>query len=336
MPARGGSRRSPRTRARARRPRARASPRTARGARRASPSAASGRRRRGSACGGTGRRRRRRSSSGRGGSGRASIERRRGSGRRRPQRGGRELAHRLAVEHAALDRHAREQRPLLLGQPVEARAEQRLDRGRHRQLPRTRRASSRALAAAGRRRSASRAAPRRTADCPRCAARCARRRPASSAPARGSPRARRLSSGLSGSSRIEVAFSLPPPQPARIVEQLGPRHAEQDDRRVAREVRHVLDQVEEGRLRPLEVVEHDHERRRRASASNSRRTAQKIFSLVPARVAEADRLGQHVGDQVGLRLPGQLRRHRVARPRGRAAPRPPRRGRAPPRRAASR
>ena len=48
------------------------------------------------------------------------------------QGGGRERAHRLAVEDAALDRDAREQRPLLLRQAVEARAEQRLDGGRHR------------------------------------------------------------------------------------------------------------------------------------------------------------------------------------------------------------
>ena len=49
--------------------------------------------------------------------------------------------------------------------------------------------------------------------------------------------------------------------------------------------------------------------RRRASASNSRRTAQKIFSLVLAvGVAEAERLRHAGGDQVGLRLVGELRR----------------------------
>jgi len=48
------------------------------------------------------------------------------------QCGGRERAHRLSVEDPALDRDAREQRTLLLGQAVEARAEQRLDGGRHR------------------------------------------------------------------------------------------------------------------------------------------------------------------------------------------------------------
>ena len=45
------------------------------------------------------------------------------------------------------------------------------------------------------------------------------------------------------------------------VEQLRPGHAEQQQRRTAREQRDVLDQVEEGLLAPLDVVEDDHERR---------------------------------------------------------------------------
>ena len=47
-----------------------------------------------------------------------------------------------------------------------------------------------------------------------------------------------------------------------IVKQLGSRHAEHQDRGVARPIRDVLDQVQEGRLAPLDVVEHDRERTR--------------------------------------------------------------------------
>ena len=65
------------------------------------------------------------------------------------------------------------------------------------------------------------------------------------------------SSARSGSSRSDVAFSLPPPQPGLIVEQLGPCDAEQEDRRVARHVRDVLDEIDEHRLGPLQVVDHD-------------------------------------------------------------------------------
>ena len=43
------------------------------------------------------------------------------------------------------------------------------------------------------------------------------------------------------------------------VEQLGPRNAEEQDRRVARLVREIVDELEEGGLRPLQVVEDDDE-----------------------------------------------------------------------------
>ncbi len=48
----------------------------------------------------------------------------------------------------------------------------------------------------------------------------------------------------------------------------------------------MLDEVEEGRLRPMEVVQNDHQWAVRASASNSLRTAQ-IVSAVGALVVES-------------------------------------------------
>ena len=69
------------------------------------------------------------------------------------------------------------------------------------------------------------------------------------------------------------------PSAGRRVEQLRPGHAEQQDRRVARQVGDVLDQVEERRLAPVDVVEDDDERAaRRPRASSSLRKAQAISS----------------------------------------------------------
>ena len=70
----------------------------------------------------------------------------------------------------------------------------------------------------------------------------------------------RHSASLSGSRRIDVALRLPAPQPGRVSKQLRSRDADEQDREIAREVGDVLDQVEERRLGPVEVVDHDDER----------------------------------------------------------------------------
>ena len=64
-----------------------------------------------------------------------------------------------------------------------------------------------------------------------------------------------ISSGASGSSRTFLAFSLPPPQRRTMLEQLRPCQAEKQDRSVAAQLCDVLDQVEERRLAPMDVVE---------------------------------------------------------------------------------
>jgi hypothetical protein len=56
--------------------------------------------------------------------------------------------------------------------------------------------------------------------------------------------------------RVELAAR--PSGPA--VEELGPGHAQEQDGRVPGQVRHVLDQVEEGLLAPVQVVEDAHDR----------------------------------------------------------------------------
>ena len=79
------------------------------------------------------------------------------------------------------------------------------------------------------------------------------------------------------------------------VEQLGPCHAEQEDRRAAAEIRDVLHEVEKGRLAPVDVVE-DHDER-------------------PIRGARLQELAEAPGDllrRARRRLVAQDRRKRLA------------------------
>src|SRR5262249_1206864 len=70
---------------------------------------------------------------------------------------------------------------------------------------------------------------------------------------RGLVRAERIERGSRG---VRLAAS-----PGRtLLEQLGAGDAEQEDRRASREIGDVLDQVEQGRLRPVHVLEDEDER----------------------------------------------------------------------------
>ena len=69
--------------------------------------------------------------------------------------------------------------------------------------------------------------------------------------------------GLRGIERLEEnrrRVPLPSAPVRATLEQLGPRHAEEQDRRVAAQVGDVLHQVEEPLLAPVQVVEHADER----------------------------------------------------------------------------
>ena len=85
---------------------------------------------------------------------------------------------------------------------------------------------------------------------------------ASSLPSRRSSMSSLASSSDSGSSSSVTAFSLPPPQPGRSSSKSGLARQTSRMRRVTREVGDVVDEVEERRLGPVQVVEHDHERLR--------------------------------------------------------------------------
>ena len=65
------------------------------------------------------------------------------------------------------------------------------------------------------------------------------------------------SSSPSGSSRTERRVQLAAAPARPLVEQLRARDAEEEDRRVAREVGDVLDEVDEDGLGPLQVVDDD-------------------------------------------------------------------------------
>ena len=66
---------------------------------------------------------------------------------------------------------------------------------------------------------------------------------------------------LAGCERLEEErrrVHLPPAPAGPQIEQLGARDAQEEDRRVAREIRDVLDEVDEDGLGPLQVVDDDH------------------------------------------------------------------------------
>ena len=104
----------------------------------------------------------------------------------------------------------------------------------------------------------SRPSPPRTAGC--------HRRPPGSGcedPARRPPRARRRAGRLVRRERLEQrgrCIQLAAAPGGSHVEQLGPCHAQQQDRSVPAEIGDVLDEVEERRLAPVQVVEDDDDR----------------------------------------------------------------------------
>ena len=156
---------------------------------------------------------------------------------------GRELRHRAAPELLADDRGALEHRPLERLQTVEARGEQGLDRRWDRSRdPPPRRASRPS-------------APRR-ADCPRPL----RRSTARAVGGIGHSAASSSSSASDSLLRQRLERDRRAAPARALVEQVGSREAEKQDRCVAAPAGDVLEQVEERRLGPVDVLEADDER----------------------------------------------------------------------------
>ena len=57
------------------------------------------------------------------------------------------------------------------------------------------------------------------------------------------------------------AFARPAPHPGSHVDDVGPSHAHQHDRRLVREIAYVLQQIQQRRFGPLDVVDHRHDGR---------------------------------------------------------------------------
>ena len=77
----------------------------------------------------------------------------------------------------------------------------------------------------------------------------------------------RADPSVSGSSRMVVAFSRPPPHVGRSSRNSRTCRAHEQDRRIASELSDRLDQVEQRRLRPVNVVDEDHDRQSRRRAA---------------------------------------------------------------------
>ena len=81
-----------------------------------------------------------------------------------------------------------------------------------------------------------------------------------SRPSRRDETSSAVSSCESGASEIVVAFRLPPPQPGLPVEELGSCGAEDEERHIGRPFGHLVDEVEQAVVRPVEILEDEDER----------------------------------------------------------------------------
>ena len=184
-----------------------------------------------------------------------------------------ERLHRAAVEHLALDGSALDHRPLVAGEAIEASGEQRVDSGRdgdgHQVAHphpattfRTRTPSSMSIESISSTKSGFPSAA------------SAMRVPTSSASSASPTRFATSSAHSRFRQRLEqhgrrVELAAAPRRAS--VEQLGSSHAEKQDRDSSRPVGEVLDEVEERRLSPVDVVEHHDERTpRRESLEEAR------------------------------------------------------------------
>ena len=259
-PAPGGSRRSPRSRAAAARRSARPRRRTARAARPGPAWGSSRRWRPAAAGGGTGTPGRRPGGNAPGGAapggpGPGAAPGRPGFRRRR------QLDHGALLEHLAGDRGPFQHRPLGLVEPVEAGGEQGLDAGRDPQVvevgggPVAVQAAQPALLDQGGEQllEEQRVALGRAGDPP------GGRLGQGHGPGQDGQQLGRL--GLAeGFQQQGGGVELAPGPAGPLLQELRPGHGHQQDGGAAAVVGHVVDQVEQARLGPVEVVEHHHQR----------------------------------------------------------------------------
>ena len=89
---------------------------------------------------------------------------------------------------------------------------------------------------------------------------------------------------------------FPPPQGRSRVEQLGPRQAEEQDGRIVDDVREPVEEVEQRRLGPVDVFDHEDERRalvRQRLDENAHGLGRLVRGDL--RFLEADETGEQLG-----------------------------------------
>ena len=119
-----------------------------------------------------------------------------------------------------------------------------------------------------------------------------------------------LSSGASGSSSIAVGADAPAAPARPHVEQLRPREAEDQQRRVLDALGEVLDQLEQRLLGPVDVLEDEDERLRVGELGGplARRPGDLLLAALGLdRLEHADGEREQVGDRVVAALGAQLR-----------------------------
>src|SRR3954447_26813724 len=104
------------------------------------------------------------------------------------------------------------------------------------------------------------------------------------------------------------------PRRAKI-EELRARDTEQEDRRVARRVDEMVEQVEERWLRPVDVLEHENERALPGEDGEELSHGPEEPGRRARRLGGTDRTCDPVGDLLGVRLTGDEPCDRLARGR---------------------
>src|SRR2546425_6897819 len=100
--------------------------------------------------------------------------------------------------------------------------------------------------------------------------------------------------------RARVQLASAPTGP--LVQQLGPGEADKQDRRVSGPVGHVLDKLEEGRLRPMNIVKDDDQWPLPRKGFEQFPNRPEALLGPGAALREADQLEHTRGDQLGVRF----------------------------------
>ena len=113
--------------------------------------------------------------------------------------------------------------------------------------------------------------------------------------------------------RVGQRLEQQPGRPLRaILEQLGPRERDEQQRRLAGGFEGVFDEIEEGRLRPVAVVEDDHERALAAERLEQPTDGPEgLFASAGPRLCDTYEARDPLGDELAVLLAGEQGGHRL-------------------------